>query len=235
MTILLMCGLALIGAMPVFLLVASLTRTSVTDGKKKTQKFLKQWGGIAPPSLKVWIRTTIGTSVGFSFLVALTFAFNLLGDQRHVTPAFSKAFGHFGNPYTEWSVTHAEEWDAFREKIKGKWAMRHPDENLVLDKKAFEEWKNARGKEQVRIPRTLIWFSVLLLAAGLYDLSSARYRRRGILIINLGAVSFVLLMSIWADRKNSYVRNVVTTNETLGDFMVPVPRSLETTLQKSNR
>ena len=232
MTILLMCGLAVIGAMPVFLLVASLTRTSVTNGQRQTRKFLEQWGGIAPANLKVWIRTTIGGSVGFSFLVALTVAFNWLGDGRHVTPAFSAAFGHFGNPYTEWSVTNVRDWEKFREDIKFKWVEKYPGQNLVSDEKAWNEWKNRLGKEQVRIPRTLIWFSVLLLIAGLYDITSTTYRRRGTLLLVLGAVSFVVLMQIWADKKNGYVRDVVAANRTLGDLKVPVPESLETILRR---
>ncbi len=234
MTILLMCGLAVIGAMPVFLLVASLTRTSVTHGQQQTMKFLEHWGGIAPKSLKVWIRTAIGGSVGFSLLVALTFAFNWLGDQPRTTPAISEVFGHFGNPYTEWSVTYNKDWVGFRDKIRDQWVRKYPGKDLVNDPEAWEQWKNQKGKENVRIPRTLIWFSVLLIA-GLYDLTSPTYRRRGALLIALGAVSFVVLMQIWAGKKNHYVHEVVVANRTLCDFKVSEPESLNTTLGKHDR
>jgi hypothetical protein len=235
MTILLMCGLAVIGAMPVFLLVASLTRKSVAEGQQQTMKFLKQWGGVAPKSVKVWIRASIGGTVGFGLLVALTFAFNWLGDQPLTTPAISEVFGHFRNPYTEWSVASYQDWVDFRDMIKIKWVKGNPGQDLAKDPEAWEQWKNKQGKEHVRIPRTLIWFSVLLLIAGLYDLMSPKYRRRGALLIALGAVSFVVLMMIWAGKKNHYVYDVVTANRTLGDSKVSEPESLKATLAKYKR
>lgn len=235
MTILLMCGLAVIGAMPVFLLVASLTRTSVTDGQRQTMKFLEHWGGIAPKRLRAWVRTAIGGSVGFSLLVALTLAFSWLGDQPRTTPAISAVFGHFGNPYTEWSVTHNQEWVDFRDAIKEAWGKQFRNENLMNNPEAWEQWKNARGKDSVRIPRTLIWFSVLLVMAGLYDLTSPIYRRRGALLIALGTVSFVMLMLIWAGKKNHYVHEVVAANTELGIYKIKEPDSLREILSQKHR
>ena len=223
--ILTMSVLAVIGAMPLFLLVASLSRSSVADAQRLTMNFLEQWGGVAPESLKIWVRKTIGGTVGFSLLVALSFGFNFLGDTN-ITPSISKAFHHFGYRYTEWSDNSERDWVKFRDSTRGRWVKAHADDDLMNDPIAWEKWKNDRGKDQVRIPRTLVWFSFILIMAGFVDILLRNFRRRGALLMFLGAATFIVLMYIWADRKNHYVHEVVLASETLGKNRVEHPPSL---------
>jgi hypothetical protein len=219
---LLYVGLGLIGALPLFLLVASARCQSLGTARRGTMKFLEEWGGIAPKSLREWVRTAIGSSVSFAFLVALAFTFNLLGDA--VMPAFSRPFGYFGSHHVAWSEEHRFDWETFRETMKSQWVLGHPGEDL-RQPAAFEKFKNDRGKELVRVPRTLVIFSLLLIPAGLLDLRSKRFRRRGLALLSIGCLSFFLFSIIWTNRKAHYIREVMTANETLGHAKVALPLS----------
>ena len=217
--------------MPVFLLVASITRTSVSNAQLQTMAFLEQWGGIAPEALKKWIRTTIGCSVGYGFLVALAFSFCSLGDGKTMF-VISKPFNYFGYQHTEWSAIYNSEFEDFQTGFRIRWGEKHRAENLV-DPKKWEQWKVEHGKNLARIPRTLIWFSALLLVAGLYDATSRTYWRRGILLVILGGLSFVGCVYNWADRNDHFVREVLKANLTLNESGQPIPNSLSMMLGHS--
>lgn len=216
-TLVLSC-MAVIGAMPIFLLVAALTRNTVKDAQESTMAFLERWGGIAPNSVKTWVTKTIGSTVGFALLIALTAAFNKLGDGPLV-PHLSGLFQHFGNKYTQWSESHDDDWRNLRDGVRINWAKAHHGEDLTQPN-AWEEWKNRHGKENVRIPRTLIFFSLILALAGLVDLIGKTFRQRGALLLTVGLVASISCLYIWADRKNSYVHNVALANETLNQYKV---------------
>lgn len=222
---LLLTILAVIGAMPIFLLVAAMTRSSLRDSQTKTMLFLEQWGGIAPSSVKEWVRATIGSTVGFALLVALTGTFNSLGDGPLI-PYISGKFSHFGAEYTHWSDGHETEWKTFRDGVRINWVKAHPDDDLNKDAASFDKWKQDRGKNRVRIPRTLIFFSLILAVAGLVDLTGKNFRKRGALLLIVGLTFTISFLYIWADRKNSYVHNVFIANESLGQYKLPPPMSL---------
>lgn len=222
---LLLTIMAVIGAMPIFLLVAAITRSSLKESQTKTMLFLEQWGGIAPDSVKEWIRTTIGSTVGFALLVALTATFNSLGDGPLI-PYISGKLNHFGVEYTQWSEGHETEWKTFRDGVRINWVKAHPEEDLNKDAASWDKWKQGKGKDSVRVPRTLIFFSFILAIAGLVDLTDKTFRKRGALLLILGLTFSISFLYIWADRKNSYVHNVFLANESLGQYKMPLPMSL---------
>lgn len=216
-------ALAVIGSLPVFLVVASLSRVDLANARSRTVHFLEEWGGVAPKGLADWVRLTFGSSVGFALLIVLAYSFNFAGD--HSMPTISSAFKHFGVEYTEWSVDHFGDWKQFRNHVKLEWVELHPDENLENDPAAWAAWKNNRGKRQVRAFRTLVWFSFLVCLAGLIDVFRKRYWRRGLVCIVFGLLAVVTFSLIWADRKAHYVEAVVVANSSLGDKAAKLPGS----------
>jgi hypothetical protein len=217
---LLYVGLALIGALPVFFLVASARCQSLPTARRNTMRFLEDWAGIAPETLKEWIRTAIGSSVGFALLVALAFSFNYLGEES--MPVIARAFGYFGSHRVAWSEEHRGDWEALADDLKTRWVTTHPKENL-RDAAIFEKFKNDRGKEWVRAPRTLVIFSLLLISAGLLDLRSQRFRRRGLGLLCVGLLSFFLFSIVWVNRKGHYIREIIAASESLGEGKVAIP------------
>lgn len=211
--------------MPVFLLVAALSRLPIRAAYANTMDFLALWGGIAPRILRTWIRKTIGSTASFAILVALTVSFNALGDGPAI-PYLSGLFDHFGNTYTQWSNKHEKDWSEFRDSIRKGWSKEHANEDLIADIDAWNKWKTARGKDSVRIPRTLVFYCAILAMAGLIDLTHKESRSRGALLSALGILSFISFLYIWADRKNSYIHNIILANETLGFYKTPIPESL---------
>ena len=217
--------MAVIGAMPIFLLVAAITRSNLKESQTNTMMFLEQWGGIAPDSVREWIRTIIGSTVGFALLVALTATFNNLGDGPLI-PHISGLLNHFGAEYTQLSERHESEWKTFRDGIRINWVKAHPEEDLNKDTESWDKWKQGKGKDNVRVSRTLIFFSFILAIAGLVDLTGKTFRKRGALLLIIGVAFSISFLYIWADRKNSYVHNVFLANETLGQYKMPLPMSL---------
>jgi hypothetical protein len=222
--ILLLSILAVIGAMPIFLLVSAITRSDLKEAQVNTMTFLERWGGIAPESVQEWIRKAMGATAGFALLVALAATFNKLGDGP-IIPILSGSFGHFGAEYTQWSEAHQTEWEGFRDGVRVNWVKIYPDENLVKDPDAWDKWKRDKGKDSVRVPRTLVFFSFIILTAGLVDLTNKTFRRRGVLLVIIGALSFMSFLYIWADRKDSYIHAVFLANETLEQHKLPIPPS----------
>ena len=213
---LLLTIMAVIGAMPIFLLVAAISRSSIKESQTRTMLFLEQWGGTAPDSIKEWVRTTIGSTVGFALLVAMTATFENLGDGPLI-PYISGKFNHFGGEYTQWSEEQKKEWQHFRDGVRINWHKAHADEDLSNDE-AWSKWKQRKGKDGVRVPRTLIFYSFVLAIAGLVDLAGKTFRKRGALLLLLGLAFSISFLYIWSDRKNNYVHNVFLANEMLGQY-----------------
>ena len=214
---------ALIGAMPIFLLVASLMRKTVAEAQPNTMHFLERWGGIAPSGLREWLRITIGATAGFGLLMALAQGFNELGDAT--MPRISSVFAHFGDPFTTWSVRDREDWRGLRDGVKGRWVNLHPAEDLVNDPAAWNKWQDDRGKGMVRSIRALVFFAFMLVLAGVFDLTARPFRGRGVATIVVGLLALTALVQIWVDRKSHYIREVHLANETLRPFGVTVPSS----------
>ena len=220
---LLFAGLALIGAMPVFLLVASIKRCSLRQARLNTMTFLEDWGGIAPQRLANWFKLTFGSSVAFGLLIALAFAFNLVGDGT--APRISSAFGHFNVSYVEWSVSHEFDWKTLMTHLRTNWKKLHPSEDIE-DPTVWAKWKNDRKKYQARGARTLVYFSILMFVAGFIDILGRRQWRRGVTVTILGALFFLMMIFVWAERKGHYVEAVLAANDSLGELMMPQPPSL---------
>lgn len=216
-------ALGLIGALPVFFLVASSRCQNLYAARQSTMEFLKDWAGIAPKALREWIRTrtAIGSSFGFAFLMALAVSFNFVGD--HSMPVIARSFGYFGSPEVEWSEEHKPQWKQFKADLRDRWTIVHREDmnNPVV----FEGFKNDHGKESVRASRTLVIFSLLLIAAGLLDLRSKRFRRRGLGLLSIGFFSFFLFSIVWVNRKEHYIYEVIIANQSLGKAKVAIPAS----------
>lgn len=219
----LFASLALIGAMPVFLLVASIKRCSLKQAHSNTMTFLEDWGGISPQGLTNWINLTFGSSVAFGLLIALAYVFNLVGDGT--APRISSAFSHFNVSYVEWSVSHESDWKKIMKHLRTNWKTLRPSEDIE-DPAVWAKWKNDRKKYEARGARTLVYFSLLMFIAGLIDILGRRKWRRGVTVTILGALFFIMMIFVWADRKGHYVEAVLAANESLGELMMPHPPSL---------
>src|SRR5690349_3324725 len=119
--------LSVVGVMSVFLLVAAVRGISLKTARRQTLAFLEDWAGIAPAAIQGTITTILGFAGGFVLVVALTYAFNQLGDAT--MPGISSAVGHFGKPLLTWSVKHQEDWRSFRDTIRNQWEKENPDES----------------------------------------------------------------------------------------------------------
>jgi uncharacterized membrane protein len=65
------------------------------------------------------------------------------------------------------------------------------------------------------VPRTLFWFSLLLLLASIIDLSSREFRKRGFAILATALFFGFLTLTHYADRENHYMHEVQSANQLL--------------------
>lgn len=224
MDIILFTILALIGAMPIILIVAAVKASTVNEARSETLTFLHDWGGIAPDGLVQWCKTTFGSSVAFFLLIALAFFFNLIGDGT--APRISAQFSHFEFSSTKWSVENAHDWSKLKTHLRENWIQKYPDQDLEnMDN--WNAWKNEHKKYQLRGVRTLIYFALLLAAAGIIDIIRRKYWRRGIIITLAGILFFISTTFIWSERTNHYIGSIISANHSLGDYKMPLPPSLK--------
>jgi hypothetical protein len=209
--------LTVIGIMPVFFLVAAVMRRSLKRAKEITLKFLEDWANQAPVGLRGAISSILGFAGGFALLVALTFAFNRIGDAT--MPFISKQVRHFNYSLVASSVEHPKDWKNFRNEYRVEWEKENPGKKWKDHKiEDLEKW-------HVKIARILFYYSLLLVAAGGFDIFSRRYRKRGLVLLVVGIIATSACLLCWADRKESYIDEILTLNQKL-EKPVPRPKSL---------
>ena len=227
--------LAVVGAVPLFFLVASAMRMSLQQARETTLEFLNNWAKITPLATRRIISSILGYSTGFALLVALAYGLNGIADNT--MPFFSRLVGHFGNRIVIWSVEHEKDWKDFRGKFAEKWESEKVKENPDAKETANEMWEEFKTKEldkwQVRFTRTLFFFSLLLVIAGLIDALSRRYRKRGVALLIVGLVSTTLCLNYWVYRKAHYIDRIRFENRQLNrqlnrlDLLEDEPDSLK--------
>lgn len=216
---------ATIGSLAVFLVVAALQRIRLAEARTMTYGFLRDWGALAPLALHSWLRLALGCSTAFALLVALSFAFDRMGEVA--MPYAAKSIGFIGNPAVRWSETNHTDWSNFRDRVRNKWGKVFPNEDLKSED-AWEKFKVKCGKDDVRWTRIMWCYSLLLLVAGGTDVLRRVHFRRGLVCVALGFIVTLGTTAIWIDRKAHYVFEFVRHNEYLGVESVEVPPILET-------
>lgn len=211
--IILFALVTVIGAMAVFLLVAAILGISIKEAQQVTMTFLADWGGIAPAKLHELVALTIGGSASFALLVGLALALDALADAS--IHYLSALFHHFGIKEVIWSERHSADWKAYRNQLRIQWGAANPDDNIAKDPQKWATFKNQRGKNAVRASRTLTYFSVLIILAGIIDLFSSTFFNRGVALFIIGIVALVGFCYVWADRKASYVNEIILANDSL--------------------
>lgn len=209
---------AIIGAMAVFILVASLFRQPIREATSITMQFLKDWAVIIPENARAMAVAIVGTSISFVFLLGLTVFFNKVGEQL-AAPAAS-VFGYFGKDKVQWAEEQNQDWRNFRDAIIKKWGETRPKLQGKSISKIKERFRETMEKDEVRIARTLFVFALLLPVAGLADIVQKTYRKRGIALAVIGLLVTLALCAIWTQTKNGYIETVISVNRTL---MVPEP------------
>jgi hypothetical protein len=211
--------LGVIGAVPLFFLVAAIRRKPLGEARQETEVFLRDWAGIAPEALRGWITNVFGFASGFLLITLLAFGFNQLGDNT--MPYVAASVGHFGNDLTRLSFEHHAEWSRFRDQFKGEWQKENPAKN-------FNDYRTSvLEKWQVRAARTLFYFAVLPLLGAFFDLGFRTYWKRGLALLILSLAASLLILSYWVGRKAHYVNELQVQNNALLHPVVE-PRSLAT-------
>ena len=217
--------LALVGTIPALLLVASVQRTTLASACRGAVHFLGTWGGKARGRGTSLAMLSLGVVSLFAVLAGLAAFLNERGDDA--LPKISETYGHFGKKDTAWAVSHEEEWREFKNRFRTQWTLVHPAEDLRHDRAAWANWKNDHGRNLVRAARVLALYAVFVLIAGLVDLRSAAFRKRGGVLFAIGIFSFMLFSYLWADQHGRYVREVFAANSMLGGKRAEVPASRE--------
>ena len=222
MSIYVLALVALIGVVPVLLLVAALQRLTLSEANKAAVDSLGNWAGMAPEAMHVKLRTTIGAAVVVGLLVVLAMGLHELGNAS--MPALSKMFKHFNEPYTAWSIKHEQEWMDFERDV-GKVLLTVHDQDAATDVDFQNKWNNGRSAIVVSVAQTLVFFSVFLAIAGMVDLAYSLHIVRGVLVLVLGLFVFVFTVHVWTEQKSVHIREVYLANKTLGENSIDPPKS----------
>ena len=205
--------IAVIGAMPLFFLVAAAMRISVKRAKKISLQFLEDWAQVAPEAIQGAVSSILGFATGFALLVALTFGFDKVGDE--IMPHISGVFGYGGSQIVAWSVNSRSDWQRMRDDYRERWEAQNQG-------RTWEEHKNELEKRQVRGARTLFFFALLLIIAGGLDIFSARLRKRGLALLLIGVVATSACLIWWVGRKEHYIGEVVRLSVRLNPPLCPL-------------
>lgn len=210
--------LAVIGAIPLFFLVAAISRSNLDNARAVTLKFLEDWANIAPETIRGAVSKALGFATGFALIVALAYGFDRLGNDTMLY--VSKGVGHLNNQLVAWSIDRATDWKQFTDDYQSEWETEHHGES-------WEDQKTEKmGKWQVRLGRTLFYFSILLILAGLIDIFSKKFRKRGLVLLIIGVVATTACLNYWVHRKEHYIRVVLSQNHQLAR-PVSEPQSLK--------
>jgi len=207
--------MALFVALPLFLFVAAVRKLGLAAAQAQTLDFLDSWSKVVPGGVRDWLARTMGLFGGFFFLIVLAYVLNSVG--MLALPLASGAMGHFGNDRTTWYVERFDQWRSFEET----YVLHATRENPQFD---WWEKRHELGMGFVRGCRILTLASVLLIAAGILDLFTARFRRRGAAAGLLGLLFLVLFVFLWTDKASHYMVRVQRANLALRS---PAPVSPE--------
>ncbi|MCG8460558.1 MAG: hypothetical protein MI919_30120 [Holophagales bacterium] len=199
--------MAMVCSLPLFLLVAAVGDSSLSVARKRTMKFLETWGEVMPESLRGLISGAIGYFGGFIFLMLMAYLMNASGSL--MLPKLLKATGYpGGNAKTTWFAVNFDAWKAFEGRYQSA---------AALEDSAFDWWEKKRelGKPTVRAFRVAAAASVILLVAGLVDVSSRSRRRRGILLLAVAVACLSIFPLIWADKQAHFMTRLWRANNQL--------------------
>jgi hypothetical protein len=200
--------LAVVGSFALFALVAALRREPFLTAQKKTLAFFDSYlQGL--PSWALAALKVAGATTGFVLIVAITYGFDSLGNaELEHTKRFMAAHERRLN-YLAWQVDNVQQWRSELGHYRAEWSRENP-------KKDWEEHNSVDLKKwQCRWPRTLFWFSLLLILAGIVDSALPGFRKRGLAVLASGIVFTIITLAYYADRENHYIYEVLIDNQSL--------------------
>lgn len=192
--------LGIIAVVPLAMLTAALLDTSYSSAVKRVRKFLETWASFAgEEAWKAVLAVQVGGAV--ILLAMLAWALNRLGDAT--VPQVSGAFDHFGKDRVAWSLDYESEWDDLRHDFREVTGIGN-------DQAKYEEVKARLGSYEYSFFRTLFWLALILVTAGIVDLSRKVRRKRGTLEVCLGLLVAFASVAIWANRQDRFIGNMVS-------------------------
>jgi hypothetical protein len=191
-------------------------------GIRVTIAFLDRYAAIVPQGYQAVVKITVGATSGFLFMIAAALFANVVGEQ--IAPPLASVFGYFGHTQTAWVSEHKKEWRRYSRGVQDNWieaqkAHDTKDRDTAEYRKRFLD---KMEKTDVRTPRTLLVFALLLPMAALRDLLGHRYRKRGIALLLVGLPMAIALNAAWAQKKEVFISNVLSANaESASPLSIP--------------
>jgi hypothetical protein len=210
--------LAVVGSFALFSLVAALRREPFLKAQKKTLAFFDSYIQGLPSGALAALRVA-GVTTGFVLIVAITYGFDALGNaELERTKRFMAAHVR-GLDYLAWQDDNVKLWRSDLGRYRAEWSREKPQ-------KDWEEHNSVDLKKwQCRWPRTLFWFSLLLILAGIVDSALPGFRKRGLAILASGIVFTIITLVCYANRENHYIYEVLIHNQGL-EHPVAMPQIL---------
>ncbi len=217
--------LAVIGALPLILLVAALAGLETRAAANRIIEALGSFGGMAPQTPEHGRRRTLGVALGLFLGAVLSVLLSYAADQLMPKLRFIL---HSDNEKTVWALNDPNgDWKAYRTRYKSSF-LSHTG-GTEAD---WQTQKHSLGRGSVRVARTLFGFSLLLGLAGAVDVIRRRYRRGFPVLIAALTVSLILY-STWYDREGNYVTEMISASGRLPESLRPqLPASAPDALQR---
>jgi hypothetical protein len=210
--------LAVVGSFALFSVVAAFRREPFLPAQKKTLAFFDSYlQGL--PSWALNSLRVVGGTTGFLLIVAIAYGFDSLGNAELERTKRFMAAHERGLDYLTWQVDNVQQWRSDLGRYRAEWSRENP-------KKDWEEHNSVDLKKwQCRWPRTLFWFSLLLILAGIVDSALPGFRKRGLAVLASGIVFTIITLVYYANRENHYIYEVLIDNQSLTN-PVAMPQTL---------
>ena len=216
--------LAVPTSLAVFQIVAAVEQLSYIGAQQKTIEALDNVIRLFPQGLLKIIAKIVGISGDFALLVALTYGIDNLADFSF---EYTKAFFSPGSThlrFVSWQERNLVDWWKFLGEFRNEWTKETKERGLNETVKEFESVE--LDKWQCRVSRTLALASIIFVLAGVIDLFSNEFRRRGLIVLLTGTMACFTFYGTWVERENHYILLLVYANRSLRT-PVPIPDSLK--------
>lgn len=218
--------LGLLLYVPIVSIVAGFMKIPFDEARDDVKEFLLGWASIASNDLADKLFKAAGISTVLVILAISAYSLNRLGDA--VMPHTVKMTTYFGGEYVRWSINEEDnEWQNIKFDYKEIAGMG-------TDRVAWERTKAELGKFDVRFFRTSFLLFALIIVAGsvdlllivfdvsrkkttlrVFDVSRKKIMLRGVALFIVGFLGAVLSQWMWIEQKENYVKNLVSSYESL--------------------
>jgi serine/threonine protein kinase len=216
--------LAVIGAVPITLLVSAFGGRDLRTAAYHILRTLGSLGGIAPQSANPGRRQVLGLALYLFLGSVISF---LLGHAADTVMPQLTFLPHTDLEVTAWALTDPNhDWKTYSMHYKTAF-VAHTGATEAI----WQAHKHSFGRGSIRAARTLFCFGALLATAGAVDLGRRRWGR-GVTSLIAGACACLILYSVWYDREGHYVREMVAASTRLPVELRPTlpesaPRALK--------